>query len=161
MYQKDFEEKKYQLQFLLERYISKVYDPELGLIKKSVKVSSARDGIVRQSAFYDNVIFWKTCIFATELGLSHSIDTNKLKDTILATFWSEKDAFFRDDLSQPDGKAQFSSDWLIAIMSDFLTFNNSQEVTMIQRIIDTMIAMKIDEPIPLRYSLPKETQDDI
>ncbi|HUD43926.1 MAG TPA: hypothetical protein VMR41_00075 [Patescibacteria group bacterium] len=39
------------------------------LVKADLLLASARDGIKRQSAFYDNVIAWSTLNFANKLNL--------------------------------------------------------------------------------------------
>jgi len=137
----------------LNHYLEFAFDPELRLIKKDVFLSSARDGVKRKSAFYDNVILWATVQLADSLQIAHSPtpDREIWKQSIVEAFWDEELGIFKDDLSdQPE--TQFSADSLIVTSTGFLDLKRSDERIKLQLIVAYIQAEKLDQPFPLRYS---------
>ncbi len=135
-------------------YRTYAYDESTGLVRMDALMSGAKDITKRQSAFYDNVVFWKTTELAMKLAL---IDTDKaflteLKQRILTTFWLEEEGYFLEDLS-PEGVhgKYYSSDWLIVLATGFISPTNEAERAYFTRSVDYIRAMRIDEPFPIKY----------
>ncbi len=142
------------LKSLYASYRAHVYDEQTGLIKKTVHLSGAKDITRRYSAFYDNVVFWKTTQLAMTLGLI-SRDTAflaRLKQTILDTFWLEDEGYFLEDLSHEGLRDKlYSSDWLIVLSTGFLDITNPLERRYYERSIAYIQDNKIDQPFAIKY----------
>lgn len=142
------------LEQLYEHYRSTAYDEEAGLVKRDLHMSGAKDITRRYSAFYDNVIFWKTTELAMKLDV---IEQDKaflrdLKKRILKTFWLEDEGYFLEDLSDEGmEKKYYSSDWLIVLATGFLNPAKPRERTYFERSIDYIRAEKIDQPFAIKY----------
>lgn len=140
---------------LLDLYISELIDAKTGLIRPTLLLASARDGIKRQSSFYDNVIAWATIRFAKKLGL-YSIDESELvkwKKNIVTTFWDSTEGIFIDDLSEDSKKLKlFSADSFIVLSTGFLTVANKEELPLLKQIVHYVKKHKLDSPFPLHYS---------
>ncbi|MES2134907.1 MAG: hypothetical protein V4449_01535 [Patescibacteria group bacterium] len=148
------EESADTLSMLITKYYNQVFDQESGLIRKDIHISSAKDITMRNSAFYDNVIFWKTFMLARQLGLENipEVDLPKLKARILKTYWQETEGYFLEDLSS-EGVAgkYYSADWLAAYFTGFLDTAKSEERRYLERAALYTIKEGIDMPFPLRY----------
>ena len=137
-----------------EGYKKYAYDSEEGLVSRNIHMSGAKDITKRTSAFYDNVIFWKTTELAMKLGLviedKHFLDD--LKKRIVAKFWLEEDGYFLEDLSE-EGVANkyYSSDWLIVLTTGFLSPENPDEIDYFIRSYDYIERMKIARPFAIKY----------
>lgn len=135
-------------------YRAKVFDETKGLISMKVRLSGAKDITKRSSAFYDNVIFWKTTELAMQLGLypwdQQFLDA--LKTRIIDAFWLEKEGYFLEDLSH-EGKTgkYYSSDWLIVLATGFLSPKKDRERSYFIRSIKYIQKMKIDRPFAIKY----------
>lgn len=145
---------------LITNYYHELIDPKTQLIKKHLLLSSARDGMKRQSSFYDNVILWATIRLAKSLGL-YKISTKELeawKVRIMKTFWDEENGIFLDDLSKESmHEKHFSADSFIVTSTHFLRFDDPKERLMLTRMISYVREKKLDKPFPLHYS----TQDEL
>lgn len=139
------------LSLLLQQYHTHVYDDTTGLIRRNIRISAAKDASVRESAFYDNVIFWKTHVLARKLDLFDmpEIDLDALKARILKEFWNEEEGYFYEDLSQ-NGR-HYSADWLCTVFTEFLDPRKADEVGYLQRAVDYTILKEFDRPFPLKY----------
>lgn len=139
---------------LLQTYENKIIDPTTGLVRKDLHLSGTKDITIRESAFYDNVIYWRTLDLAMKLGV---IETDlpqlkQLKETIVTTFWNESDGYFLEDLSEESlTHGQYSSDWLVVLFTDFLDPKIPQERIYYERAISYIQDNEIDEPFGLRY----------
>lgn len=149
------------LRDLFKTYYQELMDPKTNLIKKSLPLASARDGIKRQSSFYDNVILWSTIQLATKFDL-YAISEKALqtwKAQIIKTFWDEKTGIFLDDLSPFSQKKKlFSADSFIVTSTGFLDSKKVAERKMLSQMIRYVKKHHLDEPFPLHYSsmdLPK------
>lgn len=142
------------LQNLYAHYRQTAFDDESGLVRKDVHMSGAKDITRRQSAFYDNVIFWKTTELAMKLGV---IDKDAdflrtLKKQILTTFWLEDEGYFLEDLSDEGmAKKYYSSDWLIVLATGFLNPNKPSELAYFERSVEYIRDQKIDQPFAIKY----------
>ncbi len=148
--------KKYKqsLIFFNNQYKNQLYDPTSGLVKKTITLSSAKDSVKRSSAFYDNVIFWKTQSLAQELGITEKNPSflNELKERIIETFWLEKEGYFLEELSSSAViNRWYSSDWLIAYETGFLDPASPRDRQLLIRSVQYIVKNKIDEPFGLRY----------
>lgn len=142
------------LQTLYEGYKDKVLDGETGLIRHSVHLSGAKDITRRRSAFYDNVIFWKTTELAMTLGIIAKDQKYlaDLKKTILKTFWLEDKGYFLEDLSDEGVEhSYYSSDWLIVLATGFLDPLDSHEAKYYKQSVDYIQEQKIDQPFAIKY----------
>ncbi|HEY2004265.1 MAG TPA: hypothetical protein VGH44_04075 [Candidatus Saccharimonadia bacterium] len=139
---------------LYDHYRKTVLDEATGLIKTSVHLSGAKDITRRTSAFYDNVILWKTIQLMQELGLQ---DPNPqfltdLKQRILNRFWLEDKGYFLEDLSPAGLRDQYySSDWLVVLFTGFLDTANPAERPYFERSIEYIQRHKIDQPFAIKY----------
>lgn len=137
-----------------ERYSAQVLDAQIGLVSTDVTMSGAKDITKRSSAFYDNVVYWKTTELAMTLGLIPRDKTKlrELKTRIIDTFWLEDAGYFLEDLSA-EGKAQhyYSSDWLIVLATGFLSPENATERPYFERSIGYIQRMNIDKPFAIKY----------
>ncbi len=160
------EQYKPTLEKVTNEYITSTIDPTTGLIKTNITLSSARDGIKRQSSFYDNVIAWSTAKLATNLGLTiacpqqyqtNRCDFDKWKQTIISAFWDEKTGIFLDDLST-ESKTEhiYSADVFIITSTQFLDVANAQDRNKLEREISYVEQNKLDSPFPLQYGVKDE-----
>ncbi|MGK2896133.1 MAG: hypothetical protein ACSLEY_00820 [Candidatus Saccharimonadales bacterium] len=136
------------------RYRQKVYDEKRGLIDPRIRMSGAKDITKRSSAFYDNVIFWKTTQLAQILGLIDENQTflDELKTRIISTYWLEDEGYFLEDLSMEGQQEKYySSDWLIVLATGFLNPAHSDEAIYFTRSIDYIHEMEIDRPFAIKY----------
>ena len=143
------------LQFLLGEYLTEIIDEKIGIIKKNILLSSARDGIKRESSFYDNVIAWATVVLAKRLGIFKISDAEIAgwKQNILQRFWNAKDKLFIDDLSNESvEQRKFSADSFIVISSGFLNPSIRQDRQYLQGMVEYVKNNKLDIPFPLHYS---------
>jgi hypothetical protein len=143
-------ERKTDLAELLALYLQSVQDPTTGLVKRGINLASARDGVVRDSSFYDNVILWKTLDLANTLGIRKTSQTqlDALRSKILATYWQADGGYFKDDQKTN----AYSSDWLIALTNGFLSPSNPDDRTKIERVIAYTKKEHLDQPFPIKYS---------
>lgn len=135
-------------------YRRQVFDESTGLIRKNISISSTKDIARRQSAFYDNVIFWRTTQMAQELGVipSDPVFLSQMKERILSTYWLENEGYFLEDLSQSGvQKKYYSSDWLIVQMTGFLDPRNPVEREYFTRSVQYIQRNAIDQPFGLQY----------
>src|SRR5581483_10499885 len=104
------------LRTLYDHYRAHVFDDNTGLIRTSLHLSGAKDITIRSSAFYDNVIFWKTTQLAGKLGIikDDPVFLDMLKERIVERFWLPERGYFLEDQS-PEAVLHhyYSSDWLI------------------------------------------------
>lgn len=142
------------LQRLLRQYQHEVLDPKTFLVRKNITVSSARDGIMRSSSFYDNVIAWKTFQLAQQLNISSSpLQLDKWKQKIISTYWLPKEGIFIDQPGIKDPTYYYSADQLMAFSVGMLDINNTDDKQKLQQIVTYTHNNKLDEPFPLRYAL--------
>lgn len=149
-----FEQHKPTLQRYLTQYFDQVYDPKTGLVRKDILLSGTKDIAKRSSAFYDNVVFWRTMQLAQILGLSETNPAflDQLKHRILAEFWLEDEGYFLEDLSEKSiAEKYYSSDWLVALMTGFLDPRNPEDRPYIQRSVAYIQRNAIDQPFGLQY----------
>lgn len=144
-------------------YLEVITNPDTGLIKQNILLSSARDGIKRQSSFYDNVIAWSTAKLATELGVgitcpqpwrvNQACDFGSWKQAIVAAFWDKSAGIFLDDLSEESKRDHlFSADALIVLQTGFLDLSNPEERDMLIEQISYIQQHNLDKPLPLHYA---------
>ncbi|HSX00223.1 MAG TPA: hypothetical protein VLH38_04270 [Patescibacteria group bacterium] len=142
------------MQALYEHYRATVFDGRTGLVRADVHLSGAKDITRRESAFYDNVVFWKTTQLATTLGLIPKDTTflATLKQHILTTFWLEEEGYFLEDISEEGRqKAYYSSDWLFVLTSGFLDPADPMERSYFIRSVAYIQKRGIDQPLPIKY----------
>lgn len=148
--------KKYKptLQLAIINYQNELVDSKTRLIKKDITLSSARDGIKRQSAFYDNVILWSTINMAQNMGiLEKRQDMKTWKEKIISAFWDEKTGIFLDDLSEESKKQKlFSGDAFIVTGSGFFDLTQNEDKKKLRRMVTYVETNKLDQPFPLFYA---------
>lgn len=149
-----FEEYKESLVRHYETYRTTVFDETTGLISCEIHMSGAKDITRRTSAFYDNVIFWKTTELAMTMKLIPFDRTflRTLKQRIIDTFWLEEEGYFLEDLSTEGlEKKYYSSDWLIVLATGFLSPEKAAEQRYFERSIAYIQKEKIDQPFAIKY----------
>lgn len=138
----------------LDDFRTQNYDPNTGLIKMEAKLSGTKDQVVRQSAFYDNVIWWRTQQLAQELGLEEAQpqELADYKQRILTTYWQDDVGVFLEDLSSECVSEKcYSSDWLIVLMTGFLDPLNPAEAKYYQKSVEYIRRNALDQPFGLQY----------
>lgn len=153
--QRILRDRQTQLQYIYDCYLQKTYDPVTSLVKADLHMASARDGVVRSSSFYDNVIMYETIRLAEKLGLESSvdIDTKALKQLIEQTYWNEEAGYYNDDLDNP----HFSSDWLIGYPAGFFDLSNKKDVSRTRRTVAYIERSGLAEPFPIKYQIAVST----
>ncbi|NTU47236.1 hypothetical protein HGA88_06425 [Candidatus Roizmanbacteria bacterium] len=139
---------------LINNYVQTVYDPQTQLVKTSIHLSGAKDITKRTSAFYDNVILWKTLSLAKELGFNYQsqIDLSAYKQKILSTYWYPRGGYFLEDLSPASmSDHYYSSDWLAAFFTGFLDPKNPNELPYFEKSVAYLHQQQIDRPFGLKY----------
>lgn len=142
------------LKALYNNYTHTAYDPEAGLVRRDLHMSGAKDITRRYSAFYDNVVYWKTMQLGMKLGI---VPSDKkflvgLKERILETFWLEEQGYFLEDLSDEGiEKKYYSSDWLIVLSTGFLDPLDAKEAPYFIRSVEYIQQQKIDKPFAIKY----------
>lgn len=154
---------KYQslLKKLYADYTHNVYDKRLGLIKKTMHLSGAKDITRRECAFYDNVIFWRTTELAMMLGIipKDKVFLRNLKKRILQQFWLPKAGHFLEDLSNEAVQNQYySSDWLVVLFTGFLDPLKSSERRYFEDNVHYIQREGIDRPFALKYQQDRRSQ---
>lgn len=141
---------------LFDIYQRDVRDPSTRMVTRGVDLASARDGALRDSSFYDNVVLWKTLALADKLGIEKAqpgeLDT--LRDKIMKTFWDDQQGYFKDDQKNDN----YSSDWLLALPTGFLSVDRPDDRSRLERAVAYTKAHKIDQPFPIRYT---DTNEDV
>ena len=148
------QENRALLSKLVQQYYDTVFDKDAGLIRDDIHISSAKDITVRRSAFYDNVIFWKTFQLAYSLNIERipEVNLSELKKRILKTYWYEAGGYFLEDRSKEAMQGKYySADWLSAYFTGFLDVRKPEEQDYLKRAVEYTIAQKLDMPFPLRY----------
>ena len=137
------------LRHMVVSYQEAVQDPQAKLVKKDLHLASARDGVIRSSSFYDNVILWKTLALADKMGI-HRTDTkmlDEMKMHIIAAYWDEQHGYFHNAADDDS----FSSDFLIAYVTKFLDLHTASDLEKTKRVISYVQKHHIAEPLPIRY----------
>lgn len=158
---------KSALQTEISKYLSDSIDPLTGLIRKEITLSSARDGIKRQSSFYDNIIAWSTANNATALGIPVSCpqlyqekticNFAKWKQKIIAAFWDEKEGIFINDLSQKSiTNHTFTGEAFFVLPSGFFDLHTVDDKEKLFRMITYVKKNNLDKPFPLLYARTDE-----
>lgn len=143
----------------LNHYLATVIDPATSLVRRDIHISSARDGIKRESSFYDNVIAWATVQLADELQVPHSPTPEReaWKQKIITTYWDENVGIFRNDLATTE--TIFSADSLIVTSTGFLDLNYEPDRVKLERTLTYIRQNQLNQPFPLRYSRSNDTND--
>ncbi|QQS44031.1 hypothetical protein IPM65_00255 [Candidatus Roizmanbacteria bacterium] len=134
-------------------YKATVFDTESGFIKKDILLSGTKDIVKKYGGFYDNVIFWKTTELAQKLGLIENDEAflAVYKKRILAEYWREEGLFLEDMSDEARDGNWYSSDWLIAFQTGFLSVKNPKDRTYLNKAVSYIIENEIDQPFPIRY----------
>jgi len=144
-----------------QNYIASTVDPSTDLIKKNILLSGTKDITKRESAFYDNVILWKTQQLAQQLGIV-PVDQdrlNALKKRILKTYWLSNEGYFLEDQSMAArDQGYYSSDWLIVLQTGFLSPQNPEERFYFEESVSYIQQNKLDQPFGLRYQLTNRAE---
>lgn len=150
------ESKKEQLRYIVINYLNEVQNPQTKLVRTGIHLSSARDGVIRKSSFYDNVVLWKTLQLADKLGIYTTSQTslNHLRKQIIATYWNEEKGYFNNDQEH----AVFSSDWLLAYPTEFLNIKNKDDRAKTERIIQYIRKEKLASPLPIKYQVDNDVE---
>lgn len=139
---------------LYAQYRERVFDTQTGLISTRIHLSGAKDITKRRSAFYDNVIFWRTTQLAMQLGIiSPDYDfLRRLKARILRKFWFKEGGYFLEDLSSESrSSAYYSSDWLIVLSTGFLDIQKPHERTYYETSMAYIASAGIARPFAIKY----------
>ncbi len=137
-----------------QTYLSSVVDPATGLIKKDILLSGTKDIAKRESAFYDNVILWKTEQLAQELGIipQNQGSLDQLHQKIIEEYWLPNQGYFLEDQSTIAKKdLYYSSDWLIVLQTGFLDPKKPEERKYFEQSVSYIQNNKIDQPFGLKY----------
>lgn len=131
-----------------------VFDEAAGLIRHDIRMSGAKDITMRENAFYDNVVFWKTTQLAMKLKLipRDAKFLRELRARIIDSFWDDTGGHFLEDLSaESKTKKYYSSDWLIVLTTGFLSPMKKSERQYFVRSVAYIQKHKIDQPFAIKY----------
>jgi hypothetical protein len=143
-------ERSSQLKHIVHTYLATVRDSETGFVKSDLHLASARDGVVRQSSFYDNIVLWKTQQLANQLGLVRNDNSRQLATAIRMRYWNAKEGYYNDDLVTP----YFSSDVLLGYVTGFFDVTNKQDLARTKRMIAHIESSGLAKPFPIKYQVP-------
>lgn len=149
-------DKRADLQRMTSLYAKQVQDPVTGLVRADVHLASARDGVVRKSSFYDNVVLWKTLSLARTFGL-YDISSKQLKDmrdAIDQRFWDEERGYYHNDTQDES----FSADWLIGYVTGFFDLSTAGDQKRARRIVAYIDDHKLASPLPIKYQKHTESK---
>lgn len=149
------------LQRHYKNYMDLVYDYDTGLVKKNVRISSTKDIVWRESAFYDNVIVWKTNQLAQRLGLipEDQAFLDEYKSRILEAFWNPEVGVFVEDLSEEAQKEKwYSGDWLIAFQTGFLNPSDPDDLVYLEKAVGYIRRNAIDQPFAMQFHPDRRPQ---
>lgn len=135
-------------------YMNMVYDYETGLVKKDIRISSTKDIVWRESAFYDNVIVWKTNQLAQKLNIipADQVFLDRYKERILKAFWIDSVGVFVEDLShEAMVERWYSGDWLIAYQTGFLNPSNPADLVYLEKAVGYIRRNAIDQPFAMQF----------
>ncbi len=154
-------ERRADLRKLLDIYLAQVRDPHTGLVRAGLDLASARDGVVRDRSFYDNLVLWKTLSLARDLGINTIAehDLAAMRDRLIHLYWDDTEGHFRDDLSTKPAHTNYSSDWLLALPTGFLDPNNPADQKYLTRSIAFIRQQGIDKPFPIKYKASGQAVD--
>ncbi len=154
-------ERRGDLQKLLTIYLQQVQDPTTGLVKKDAHLAAARDGVTRESSFYDNVILWKTLKLANDLGVQPRSESEleNMRHQILTNYWDDVEGHFKDDLRDHPARANYSSDWLIALPTGFLSPQHGKDLPYLEKSIDFIRREGVAKPFPIKYQAALSAKD--
>lgn len=145
-----------ELQFIYDSYISAVYEPETALVRKDLHLSSARDGVIRSSSLYDNIIMYETIKLAKSLGLKDSLGINirAIEKNIKSAYWNEANGYYNDDVVNH----HFSADWLIGFVTGFFDLNDLSDLKRTILTIEYIEASDLARPFPIKYQVGGNTK---
>ncbi len=149
------------LQRHFKTYMDLVYDPATGLVKKDLKLSSTKDIVWRDSAFYDNVILWKTHQLAQRLELIPKDEAflTEYKARILKAFWIDDVGVFAEDLSDEAlAEKWYSGDWLIAYQTGFLNPSDPADRVYLEKAVGYIRRNAIDQPFAMQFHPDRRPQ---
>lgn len=134
-------------------YKQTVFDEETGFIRTDVLLSGTKDIVKKYGGFYDNIMFWKTTQLAQKLGLIKKDEAflAVYKKRIISEFWQEEGLFLEDMSDEARQGKWYSSDWLIAYQTGFLSAKDPKDRTYLQKAVSYIIEHEIDQPLPIRY----------
>lgn len=153
------EEYRPALTTVINSYLANL-DPRAHLVRRDIHLSSARDGVKRESSFFDNVIMWATVQLADQMAIPHdsTLSNEEWKQRIIDIYWDDAQGIFRDDLTGCDdsGKncppAEFSADSLIVTSTGFFDLEQEADHQKLTRMIEYIRTKGLDQPFPLRYT---------
>lgn len=135
-----------------QKFSDTVFDSNEGFVKKNIYLSGTKDMAMRESAFYDNIMFWASHKLSQKAKIipEDKKFLNDYKARILKTYWRDE-GFFAED--QGNYKNSYSSDWLIAYQTGFLSPNNPDDLPYLKKAVDYVHSQKIDRPFAVKYHL--------
>ncbi len=150
------------LQRHFQTYWNTMYDPVTGLVNRNLVLSGTKDSVRRHGAFYDNVMLWKTAQLAQQLNLAtiNQAQLDSLKERILAAFWDEEHGYFIEEQGTPEHPRHvYSSDWLIAYQTGFLSPSSASDRTYLERSVQYVQSQALDQPFGLRFTHSTDTSN--
>jgi hypothetical protein len=149
-------ERHKELQHILDIYLQHVYDPDTTSAHHRLHLSSARDGVIRASSLYDNIILYETVKLAGELGLRdhHAINLPSFKRFITQAYWNEERGFYNDDIE----RQVLSADWLIGYVTGFFDLQDSTDLERTRRTIEYLEKTSAVKPFPIKYQVEGNTR---
>ncbi|MCD8506968.1 hypothetical protein LRY58_01535 [Candidatus Woesebacteria bacterium] len=137
-----------------QTYYDYAYDEQTGFIRKDIRLSGTKDIVHRESALYDNIVFWRTAQLLQQLEVIEQDPAflDNYKQRILDAYWLPEDGFFREDLSDESLENKYySSDWMIAYQTGFLDPENPEDLPYLERSVAYIQRNAIDQPFGLQY----------
>lgn len=144
-------EKMPQLQFIYDSYMHAVYEARTSLVREGIHLSAARDGVIRSSSFYDNVVMYETIHLAEQLGLKDNLDLNiaSIERKIKDQYWNEAKGYYNDDTINH----HFSADWLIGYVTGFFKLTDHADLQRTIKTVDYIESTDLVRPFPIKYQV--------
>lgn len=116
----------------------------LGVVDTKHSLSGIRDGVFRQSSFYENVVTWKTISLALKLKIISQADLPEharpeiLKQNIIRLFVKNK-LIYNDLTEEKEILENYSADFLVAYSLQFLDLKNPKELKILTGQVDLIL----------------------
>ena len=131
------------LNYEINKFFRRFIDPETGLVKPELHVSSMKDFAVRKSSCYDNTMVALLAKDLRDMKLLNPFKEFPYSTLIKKHFWNGH--YFHDDL---DKKHYVAGD---ANLFPFI-FGVIKDREMLKSALDQIHSAELDEPFPLKYT---------
>lgn len=131
----------------VKKYFERFIDPQTGLVKKELPVSSMKDFAVRESSCYDNCLVALLARNLKQMKIDNPFENYDYEELILDYFWNGR--YFYDDLKKHNYVAGDAN--IFPFITGVVTDKNKLRLA-----IKAIQSEGLDKPFPLRYTKSRE-----